>query len=330
MTSFLMQDFPALLAGLLASLSCAIIGCFLVLRRMSLMGDAISHAVLPGIVGAFLLHAWLDPGESSPQATAGSLTVTILIGAVIIGVLTAGLSELVHRLGRVEPGAAMGVVFTVLFALGVIMLERTSRTIHLDADCVLYGVMEGAIWPNPPRTWAELFSAEVWRSFPRDLIMLLAVLMGNTFFIITMFKELRITSFDPDLAAALGIRTGLVHYLLMTFVAVTTVAAFSAVGSILVVGMLIVPGLVAHLLCDRLWTMLSVSAAVAALAALSGYGAAVQFDVNAAGMIGVMLGVLLAVAGVFAPRFGWISRMRRSRANAADAMLLDPSTANPK
>src|SRR5262245_20812542 len=138
MSSFLVQDFPVLMAGLLASMACALVGCFLVLRRMSLMGDAISHAVLPGIVGGFLLHAWL--GGRGVQA---NLPLMFFAGAVAIGVMTAGLSELVHRLGRVEPGASMGVVFTVLFAIGVILLEQTGgRSIHLDADCVLHGAME--------------------------------------------------------------------------------------------------------------------------------------------------------------------------------------------
>jgi manganese/zinc/iron transport system permease protein len=316
MTSFLTQDFTVLLAGLLASLSCAIIGCFLVLRKMSLMGDAISHAVLPGIVGAFLLHTWLNPVTSDSVVHVRNpvnLTMMFFAGAVIIGVLTAALSELVHRLGRVEPGASMGVVFTVLFALGVIMLERTSHTIHLDADCVLYGVMESAIWPTPPTSWSDLKRPEVWQTFPYQLVTLLAVLIANAVFIVAMFKELRITSFDPALATAQGIPTGLVHYLLMTFVAFTTVAAFEAVGSILVVAMLIVPGLIAHLLCDRLWPMLAVSAAVAGVAAISGYAASVKLDVNAAGMIGVMLGALLAIAGLFAPRFGWLNRMRAAR-----------------
>src|SRR5262245_38760988 len=191
MSSFLVQDFPVLMAGLLASMACALIGCFLVLRRMSLMGDAISHAVLPGIIGGFLLHAWL--GRHGVHA---NLPLMFFAGAVVIGVVTAGLSELVHRLGRVEPGASMGVVFTVLFAVGVIMLSMIehdqARGVHLDADCVLYGAMEQVLWSSPPASWSDLFTSASWQSFPRQLTTLLLVLVANAIFVVGLFKELRI------------------------------------------------------------------------------------------------------------------------------------------
>src|SRR5688572_19126384 len=159
--SFLVQDFPVLAAGLLASIACAIIGSFLVLRRMSLMGDAISHAVLPGIVIAFLLSDSLA-------------ALPVFIGAAAIGVVTAALTELIHRLGRVESGASMGVVFTVLFAVGVLLLERTGgRSIHLDADCVLYGAMESVLWTSAPDSWSDLLTRETWSDFPRQITTLL-------------------------------------------------------------------------------------------------------------------------------------------------------------
>lgn len=293
-----------LAAGLLASLACAIVGCFLVLRRMSLMGDAISHAVLPGIVGGFLLHALLDRIGAHV-----SVSLMFFAGAVAIGVVTAALSELVHRLGRVEPGASMGVVFTVLFAIGVIMLEQSGgRTIHLDAGCVLYGAMEDAVWLNPPAAISDFLTPDHWQFFPRQVTTLALVLAANILFIVLLFKELRISAFDPGLAAAQGINPNVMHYLLMTFVAITTVASFEAVGSILVVAMLIVPGVVAHLFADRLAPMLWLSALVAGLAALGGFGAAVVADVNAAGMIGVALGVLLALAAMISPRGGLLRR----------------------
>lgn len=307
MTTFLTQDFPVLMAGLLASLACALIGSFLVLRRMSLMGDAISHAVLPGIVGAFLLHLWLRK-----RGVELNLSTIIFGGAVLIGVVTAGLSELVHRLGRVEPGASMGVVFTVLFALGVIMLQQTGGDkIHMDADCVLYGLMESVLWINPPQSLSDVFAAASWEYFPRQVTTLLLVLAIDAIFVFVFFKELRISSFDPGLAAAQGINPNLMHYLLMTFVAITTVASFEAVGSILVVAMLIVPGMVAHLLTDRLGIMLWISALVAVIASLTGYTTSVQLNVSAAGMIGITLGILLAIAALVSPRHGLISRLRR-------------------
>lgn len=298
-TAFLMQDFPVLAAGVLASVACALVGCFLVLRRMSLMGDAISHAVVPGIVGAFLL--------------AGSLhALPVFIGAAVVGVLTASLTELVHRLGRVDPGASMGVVFTVLFAVGVIMLEQVGgRTVHLDADCVLYGAMEGVIWPTAPATLDAAFTLDPWRLFPRQVTALLVVVVVNAAFVGLLFKELRITAFDPALAATVGISPGVMHYLLMTLVAITTVASFEAVGSILVVAMLIVPALAAHLLTDRLAPMILASVALAVVASVGGYAVSAELSVSAAGMIGVMLGVVLVVVGLSAPRHGWLSRLVR-------------------
>lgn len=298
--TFLIQDFPVLAAGLLASIACAIIGSFLVLRKMSLMGDAISHAVLPGIVIAFLLADSLA-------------TLPVFIGAAAIGVVTAALTELIHRLGRVESGASMGVVFTVLFAIGVLLLERTGgRSIHLDADCVLYGAMENVLWTSAPRSWSELFTRAVWVDFPRQITTLLIALAIDIAFVVLLFKELRISSFDPGLAKAQGVNPSIMHYLLMTLVAMTTVAAFEAVGSILVVAMLIVPGMCARLLSDRLAAMLWLSALIAALAAGAGYAASVRMNVNAAGMIGVTLGATLAITGLFAPRYGWLAQRRRT------------------
>jgi manganese/zinc/iron transport system permease protein len=301
---FLTQDFPMLAAGVLASVACALVGAFLVLRKMSLMGDAISHAVLPGIVAGFLLTGTLQ-------------AMPIFVGAAVAGVLTVLFTEIIHKLGRVETNASMGVVFTVLFAIGVIMLERAhTGSVHLDADCVLYGQMEHVLWTNPPASWAAITTASAWADFPRQVATLGIVVIFNIAFIVLLFKELRISSFDPGLAKAQRISPRLMHYLLMTVVAITVVAAFEAVGSILVVAMLIVPGLVAHLFCDRLGVMLLIASIVAAAAALIGHGIAVATDTISAGMIGITLGVILVVACCFTPHGGWISRHIR-RAHAA-------------
>lgn len=302
---FLTQDFPMLAAGVLASVACAVIGAFLVLRKMSLMGDAISHAVLPGIVAGFLFTGTLQ-------------AMPIFIGAAVVGVLTVLFTEAIHKLGRVETNASMGVVFTVLFAIGVIMLERTqSGAVHLDADCVLYGQMEHVLWANPPTNLAAITAGAAWASFPRQVTTLTIVLLVNIAFIAALFKELRISSFDPGLAKAQRINPRLMHYLLMTMVAITVVAAFEAVGSILVVAMLIVPGLVAHLFCDRLGAMLIVASLLAAAAAAIGHGLAVITDTISAGMIGVTLGVMLFIACCFTPHGGWITRrLKRDPARA--------------
>ncbi len=291
----LMQDVPVLAAGVLASLACAVVGVFLVLRRMSLMGDAISHAVLPGIVAGFLLAGTMQ-------------SLPIFLGAAAVGVLTALFTQLIHRAARIEPGAAMGVVFTVLFALGVIMLEGAAGgRAHLDADCVLYGQMEHVLWITPPDSLAAIFTWQTWSTFPRQIVSLAIVLMLNLAVVALLFKELRLSAFDPGMASAQGINPHLMHYLLMTLTAITVVAAFEAVGSILVVAMLIVPPLAAHLLTNRLVTMLLVAMLFALLASVSGYGAAVWIDTNAAGMIGVALGALLLVVGLLVPG-GWLRK----------------------
>ena len=293
---FLQLDLPVLLAGVLASVACSVVGCFLVLRRMALMGDAISHAVLPGIVLAFLMTQTM---HGPPM----------FIGCAIIGVVTALLTEVIHRVGRVESNASMGVVFTVLFAIGVILIERyAGRAVHLDADVVLYGAMETAIWPTAPDTWAGLLEPGAWTGFPSQVITLALMAAFNIAFVTVLFKELRITAFDPGLAAAQGISPTVMHYALMTVVAMTTVAAFEAVGSILVVAMLIVPGLIGSLLADRLGPMLVVAAVSAAVIATGGYAVSAAASLNAAGTIGVMLGVGLVVVGLVAPQHGWISR----------------------
>jgi manganese/zinc/iron transport system permease protein len=286
--AFLTHDFPMLGAGVLASIACALVGCFLVLRKMSLMGDAISHAVLPGIIAAFLLAGTIK-------------AMPIFLGAVVVGVLTALLTQIIHRYGRIESGASMGVVFTILFAIGVIMLEHThAGSVHLDADCVLYGQMESVLWLPGSH-------------FPRQISTLAIVAMFNATVIIALFKEFRLAAFDPGLAPSQGISAGFMHYLLMTMTAITVIASFEAVGSILVVAMLIVPGVIAHLFTNRLGAMLIFAVIVSIIAAGGGYGAAVAVNANAAGMIGVTLGVLLAIATAFAPHGGWMWQLRRER-----------------
>lgn len=305
---FLQQDAPPLLAGMFAAIACALCGSFLVLRRMSLMGDAISHAVLPGIVAAFLLSDSLA-------------TLPVFIGAAAVGVLTSLLSELVHRVGRVEPGASMGVVFTILFSIGVIWLEQIGgRSVHLDADCVLYGNMQNAIWPEAPTTLAGLFSLEALSTLPHAVQTLAIAVVVNIVLIVLFFKELRLSAFDPTLAKALGYRPALMHAALMTLVAITTVAAFEAVGSILVVAMLIVPGVVGHLFCDRLGSLLIVATLAAILASAGGYAAGAVLNLDTTGMVGVMLGIVLIGAGLIAPKHGWLARwFRRLRLRVATA-----------
>ncbi|MEM9253588.1 MAG: metal ABC transporter permease [Planctomycetota bacterium] len=312
-------DLFPLTAAILAAVTCGLLGNFLVLRRQSLMGDAISHAVLPGLVVGFLVTS----------STSSSLAV--LAGAALAGVVAVVLIELVKKLGRVEPGAAMGVVFSVMFASGVLLLEQAAaRNVHLDADCVLYGQLETLAWFEAPPTLAGLRSWSTVEAIPRQVWLLGAVGVVSLAFVAVLFKELRIAAFDPELATSQGIHAGFMHYALMVLVAAATVASFEAVGSILVVAMLIAPAAVARLMTDRLGSQLGVSLVAAFAAAMLGYfGATAVPDlfgagsVNAAGSMTVVAGGLVVAAALFSPTHGLVARSLRRRKLGRDTAIDD-------
>jgi manganese/zinc/iron transport system permease protein len=302
-------DLFPMLAATLAAVGCGLLGNFLVLRRLSLMGDAISHSVLPGLVIAFLVTTSRSP-------------LAMFIGAAAAGVATVVLVELVKKLGRVEPGAAMGVVFSVLFALGVLLIERAAvRHVDLDADCVLHGQLETLVWYGAPETWAGLLEWSTFEHVPRQVTTLGIMVALAVGFIALFFKELRIAAFDPALATTQGFSAGVMHYLLMIFVAGATVASFEAVGSILVIAMLICPAATARVLTDRLLPQIVWSGLIALFCGVGGYAAATfvpaffeKDAVNAAGAMAMTSGVVLAAAIVASPRHGVIAkRLRRRR-----------------
>ncbi len=313
MTGWTDMDLWILVIGVLAAVACGLLGNFMVLRRMSMMGDAISHAVLPGLAGAFLLTVFVQTQVQEATGVPAWITALVdvnarsgpvmFIGAALVGVLTAYFTQLLHRHGGVDESAAMGVVFTTLFAIGLILIVRAADDVDLDPGCVLYGALEYA-----PLDRVMVLGVPI----PRAAVVLGIVTVVNAAFVVVLYKELKITSFDPTLATTLGINSNVVHYLLMTLVAVTSVAAFEAVGSILVVAMLIVPGATAHLLTDRLPSMLVVSVLVAAVGALLGVAATgplLGIDTNTAGAISVASGLLFLAALLFAPRHGVLSRL---------------------
>ncbi|WP_458789157.1 metal ABC transporter permease [Adonisia turfae] len=311
-------DLFPMLAVTLAALCCGVLGNFLVLRRLSLMGDAISHSVLPGLVIAFLITTSRSP-------------VVMMLGAAAAGVATVVLVELVKKLGRVEPGAAMGVVFSVLFALGVLLIERAAvRHVDLDADCVLHGQLETLAWYGAPESVGELLRWSTVSAVPMPIITLLLMCGVAGVFVVLFFKELRLAAFDPELATSQGFNATLMHYMLMVLVAGATVASFEAVGSILVIAMLICPAATARLLTDRLGSQIGVSLGIALLAGIGGYVAAAAVPdlfgkeaVNAAGSVTVFSGVLLVVAIVVSPRYGVISRFVRRRRLAVRVAIDD-------
>ncbi len=288
-----MLDSWIILIGAMCAASCAIPGTLLVLRRMSLMGDAISHTVLPGIAIAFLITGTRDPAA-------------MLVGAVVVGLVTAFLVQTIHSVGRVEVGASMGIVFTVLFAFGLVLMRQAVDHVDIDPDCVLYGAIELAWFDQ-----VQLAGLDVPRGFVVNGVMLLA----NLTLILVFYKEFKITAFDPSLAKTQGIRPALMHYLLMTMTAATAVAAFETVGSILVVAMFIVPATTAYLLSDRYGVLMCLAVGVSIVAAILGHISAITVPLwfgfsgtSTAGAMAVATGFLFAVAWIGSPRHGLLTK----------------------
>jgi len=312
------SDIYPLAAAVLAAVSCGLLGNYLVLRRLSLMGDVISHSVLPGLVIAFLVTSVRTP-------------VPMFIGAAVAGMVTVALVELVKRVGRVEPGAAMGVVFTVMFALGVLLIEvGGSANIDLDADCVLHGQLETLMWYDGPTAWGEVLRWSTLASAPRQVVGLAMTAAIALLFVGVLYKELRIASFDPAMATTQGFSASALHFGLMLVVAGATVASFEAVGAILVIAMLVCPAASARLLTDRLRTQLVLSVVISIVCGVGGYWAATAVpalwgkdSINAAGSMAVMGGLAVVAAMVFAPKHGLIGRWLRRTMNARGVKLDD-------
>lgn len=276
------------------SAACAVPGVFLVLRRMALVSDAIGHVLLFGIVVAYFVTRDLD----SPW---------LLVGAAATGVLTVALVELLQKTRLVKEDTAVGLVFPALFALGVLLASMFFRNTHLDIDQVLLG--------DP--TLATDARWRVGGVAVKPVWVMAAVLAVNVALAVLFFKELKLTTFDPGLAASLGFRPGLMHYGLMTVVSLTAVAAFDAVGPVLVVGFFVVPAAAAFLLTDRLAVMIVLAVLVGAVGAVAGTFAAFTRDTNIAGTVAAVLGLLFAAVFVAAPGHGLgaevVRRWRQTR-----------------
>ncbi|CAA9545742.1 MAG: Mn-Zn_transporter_SitD [uncultured Thermomicrobiales bacterium] len=277
-----------ILTGALTAISCALVGSFLVLRRTAMVGDAISHSVLLGIVTVF----WLTNGSRNE--------ILMVLGAGTVGLLTVYLIELVRSSGRVREDAAIGLVFPVLFSIGVIMVSRFPQTVHIDVQHVLYGEIAFA-----PLRRLELFGADLGY---RSLWVLGGMAAINLAFVTLFYKELKLSTFDRGLAATLGFAPLALHYALMGLVSATTVVAFDSVGAILVVAMLIVPGATAYLLTDRLGVMIALACGVGALSAWGGYVVASAYDASISGAMATVAGGILVLAVLGSPRHGVVVR----------------------
>lgn len=295
-SEFVPLSLPPLLIGICVAVACALPGNFLVLRRQALIGDAISHVVLPGIVVAFLISGVVA-------------TLPMLLGAAGAAVVAVAAIELIRRLGKIEPGAAMGVVFTTMFAGGVLLLEKSdTSSVHLDVEHALFGNLESLIWLDATG-WSSVFDIDALAGLPVELPRMAITLIGVALFIAIFWRPLKISTFDEGFARTMGMRTGPLGLALVIVSAIAAVAAFDAVGSIIVIAMFICPPAAARLMTNRLETQVAWSVAFAILAAISGYMIAgygplwIGFhgSVSAAGMIATMSGVILGIAAVKGP-----------------------------
>ncbi|MEP3686417.1 MAG: metal ABC transporter permease [Sulfitobacter dubius] len=306
-SEFVPLSLVPMLTGIFVAVACALPGNFLVLRRQALIGDAISHVVLPGIVVAFLLTGVVS-------------TWPMLLGAAGAALVSVLAIEGVRRLGKIESGAAMGVVFTAMFAGGVLLLEQSDTSnVHLDVEHALYGNLESLIWLDATG-WGSLFDPEALATLPVELPR-----MAMTFLFVALFtalfrRPLKISTFDEGFARTIGMKTGPLGLGLVNVAAIAAVAAFDAVGSIIVIAMFICPPAAARMMTNRLEYQIAWSVLFATLAAVLGYVLAgygplwigMRDSVSAAGMIATVSGVILGFAALMGPH-----RQRGAAAPAA-------------
>jgi manganese/zinc/iron transport system permease protein len=281
-----------LVTGILCAAACSMLGSFLILRRAAMMSDAISHAILPGLVGGYFI-------AQGPNLLAG------FAGAVLASTLAVLLIETVRNTRLVDGGSAIGIVFPAMFALGTVLVSRYFANVHLDTDAILYGNIEFSSFDRWFVADRDLGPQSIW------IMSILCVI--NVAFLGLFYKELKVTTFDPGLAASIGMSPILMHYVLMGVLSVTTVGAFTAVGAVLVVALVIVPAATAYLLTDSLIEMICISVGIGAASAYFGYYLAVELDGSIAGAIVTMTGVFFAAALLFSPSHGLVARtVRRS------------------
>ena len=278
-----------LLTASLVGLSCGLVGVLLILRRMAMMADAISHTVLLGIVVAYLVTQQLSG-------------VHMLIGATVAGLVTALLIQWFHQVG-VQQEASIGIVFTTLFAIGVILIATKVGNAHLDVKHTLMGEITFIPW--------EKVHIPLLGEIPEAVVILLFVLLVVLFFVVAFYKEWKLTSFDPVFAASIGIPVTLMHYVFMSLVSLTSVAAFDAVGAIMVIAMLITPAAAAYLWTDKLYMMLILSSIFGVMSAIIGYFGAVWLDTSISGAMAFATGIIFAISFFIAPRYGIIAKRRQ-------------------
>jgi manganese/zinc/iron transport system permease protein len=262
------------LTAIFTAISCAMLGAFLVLRKMTMVGDAISHAVLPGIAIAYLL--------SQSRAS-----LPMFLGAALVGVFATVIIEILSKKWKVQSDASIGMTFTTLFAFGVVLITYWSDKVDLDQECVLYGEIAFV----PFNTWTlagrSMGPIALWSSGILLLLVLIYTFAG--------YKGLLMSSFNEDYAAVLGIGVGAWNLSLMSMVSVATVISFESVGAILVVALLVAPAATAYLISQKLKPMILLAALFGLSGSLLGYMMSARFDTSIAGGIATILGVQFAL-----------------------------------
>ncbi|WP_452598636.1 metal ABC transporter permease [Pontimicrobium sp. MEBiC01747] len=289
-----------LIASLVA-IACAIPGTFLVLRKMAMISDAISHSILPGIVIGFFITQNLN----SP--------ILILLAA-LTGIITVILVEWIQKTGLVKEDTAIGLVFPALFSIGVILIAKNANDVHLDVDAVLLGELAFAPFDRLLIAGTDIGPKSMWVV---GIILLVTISL-----LIAFFKELKVSTFDAGLSASLGFSPVIIHYGLMTVSSVTTVGAFDAVGAILVVALMIAPAASAYLLTTDLKKMLMLAVSFGVFSAISGYWFAHWLDASISGSITTMLGLLFLMVYLFAPTKGLIAVIYREKQQRTEVSLL--------
>lgn len=285
----------------LVAVACAIPGTFLVLRKMAMISDAISHSILPGLVVGFFITQDLN----SPL---------LILFAALTGVLTVVLVEKIQQTKLVKEDTAIGLVFPVLFSIGVIMIAKYANDVHLDVDAVLLGELAFAPFDRIYYGTVDLG--------PKSLWVIGTILLVTLILLFAFFKELKMSTFDAGLATSLGFSPVIIHYGLMSVASITTVGAFDAVGAILVVAMMIAPAASAYLLTTNLKKMIGLACFFGVFSAISGYWLANSLDASIAGSIATMLGLVFLTIYLFAPDKGFIAVIYREKQQRREVMLV--------
>lgn len=330
LTAWKLHDTWIVVTAALSAMACSLPGLWLVLRRQSLMGDALSHTALPGImlslmtVTAARSAGWIEEDREDMVEQ-----FALIFGAILMGILTAALTEWLQNLAHVDGNTALGVVFTGLFAVGLVMVRVWADDAHIDAECVLFGSLEGVDW----NTWT-VAGYEV----PKAAILTGGMLLLNIVLTLLLFKELRLASFDAEMATTQGINARVMHYCHMALTAATVTAAFQSVGSILVIALLVVPAVTAMQLSTRLRHVLVATLVIATASAVLGHLMAMTLplvicsrlgwtevsDANTSGMVCVAAGVLFLLAAILGPRGylrQWLDRLKLAWQIAEEDLL---------